>query len=231
MIYYKNSNNNIACVSWDKSVTQSEYNKAQIYYDDFVRIQKTEKVEIDSSTYRTDEKWEKHVVVKNTSTVEVPLFETSIQLVERVDEEWNIVKVKEEIKQPLFETIKVSKVYNPYEWYTIIPDDAMLITEIEFENEKKKLLKSKESTSEKEVDKKEANDILLSWRFLVNINWKGKKKVATVHDSKTTPEWTLIEYDEERGDINTDNIDIANKYADIVNNESIEKAIEWYKTL
>jgi len=93
------------------------------------------------------------------------------------------------------------------------------------------VLKSKETSTEKEVDIKEANNIILSWRYLVNINWKGKKKVAIVHDSKNTPEWTLIEYDEERWDIHIDSIDIANKYAEIINNESVEKAQEWYKTL
>lgn len=188
-------------------ISQSLYDKADITYPIQKTIYQTKKETKVDKVIDADGK----EVILRTYEVETPIL----------DEKWNPI-----IKEKVREIVR----YNPYDdWYTIISDDSVVISEEEFHNAILNL--NRETNKEKDIDRKEANDILLSWRFLVNINWKGKKKVATVHDSKTTPEWTLIEYDEERGDINTDNIDIANKYADIVNNESIEKAIEWYKTL
>lgn len=87
-----------------------------------------------------------------------------------------------------------------------------------------------ESTSEKEVDIKEAQEILLSGQYIVNISTKGKKTIATIHDAKTAND-SGIEFDTERGDINTDNIDIAEKYKSIVESEWLQIAMDWFKSM
>lgn len=87
-----------------------------------------------------------------------------------------------------------------------------------------------ESTSEKEVDLSEAKEILLSGQYIVNISSKGKKKIATIFDAKTANA-DGIEFDTERGDINTDSIDIAEKYKSIVESEGLNAAMERFKSL
>ena len=98
----------------------------------------------------------------------------------------------------------------------------------DFEKEEIRFLTS-ETSEEKIIDVQEAKEILISGRYLVNISNKGKKKIATIHDSTTAA--TAVEYDPERGDITTDNIDIAEKYKTIVESEWLEIAIERFKTL
>lgn len=83
----------------------------------------------------------------------------------------------------------------------------------EFEKQEIKFLSS-ETQSEKETDKKE---VLISWRYLVNITSKGKKKVATIYDSTTSDPNTSIEYDEERGDRWFNTIEEAEAYAKTFN--------------
>lgn len=97
----------------------------------------------------------------------------------------------------------------------------------EFEKQEIKFLSS-ETQSEKEIDKEE---VLISWRYLVNITSKGKKKVATIYDSTTSDPNTSIEYDEERWDIATNDLSIAEQYKSFVENESLEAAMDWYKSL
>lgn len=72
----------------------------------------------------------------------------------------------------------------------------------------------KESDSEKEIDKEE---VLISWRYLVNITSKGKKKVATIYDSTISDPNTSIEYDEERWDKWFKTIEEAQEYANTFN--------------
>lgn len=87
---------------------------------------------------------------------------------------------------------------------------------------------SNETDKEKKIDKEE---VLSFWRYLVNITSKWKKKVATIYDSTTSNPNTSIEYDEERWDITTDDLFIAEKYKSFIENESLEAAMDWYKSL
>jgi len=56
---------------------------------------------------------------------------------------------------------------------------------------------SSETQSEKETDKKEAQEIILSGQYIVNISSKGKKKIATIFDAKTANA-DGVEFDAER---------------------------------
>lgn len=65
----------------------------------------------------------------------------------------------------------------------------------------------------------------------MNITSKGKKKVATIYDSTISDPNTSIEYDEERWDIATNDLSIAEQYKTFVENESLEAAMDWYKSI
>jgi len=99
----------------------------------------------------------------------------------------------------------------------------------EFEKQEIKFLSS-ETQSEKETDKKEAQEIILSGQYIVNISSKGKKKIATIFDAKTANA-DGVEFDAERWDINTESIDVAEKYKSIVESEGLNAAMERFKSL
>lgn len=63
-------------------------------------------------------------------------------------------------------------------------------------------------------------------KYIVNITTKNKKKYAVVHKASEG-----IDYDEERWDITTDDLFIAEKYKSFIENESLEAAMDWYKSL
>lgn len=65
------------------------------------------------------------------------------------------------------------------------------------------------------IREKQLADDILAKNYLVNITTKGKKLLATIHDSKTTAE--DIEYDEDRGDKFFETLEEAQKYADTFN--------------
>jgi len=88
----------------------------------------------------------------------------------------------------------------------------------------------KETQSEKTTDQKEAKEILLSGQYIVNITNKGKKKIATIHDAKTASA-DGIEFDTERWDINTSDIKVAEEYKRLVEEESLEAAMDYFKSL
>jgi hypothetical protein len=75
-----------------------------------------------------------------------------------------------------------------------------------------------EDQKEKSQDLSEAQEVIFKGQFLVNITTKGKKKIATIHDAKTTS-LESIELDEERGDKFFDTIEEAQKYADSINSK------------
>lgn len=88
----------------------------------------------------------------------------------------------------------------------------------------------KETSYEKSTDQKEAQEILLSGQYIVNITNKGKKKIATIHDAQTASA-DGIEFDTERGDINTSDLKIAEEYKRLVEEESLEAAMDYFKSL
>ncbi len=87
-----------------------------------------------------------------------------------------------------------------------------------------------ETAQEKSQDLKEAQEILLSGQYIVNISSKGKKKIATIFDAKTANA-DGVEFDAERWDINTESIDVAEKYKSIVESEGLNAAMERFKSL
>lgn len=80
-----------------------------------------------------------------------------------------------------------------------------------------------EETTEEKVD-----DVARSYQYgyIVNITTEKKKKVATI----TKPDW-VIELDLERGDINTSDLKVAEEYKRIVEEESLEAAMNYFKSL
>ena len=99
------------------------------------------------------------------------------------------------------------------------------------DNEKSELIfLQQESNTEKETDRQEAQEILLSGQYIVNITNKGKKKIATIHDAKTASA-DGIEFDTERWDINTSDIKVAEEYKRLVEEESLEAAMDYFKSL
>ena len=90
-------------------ISQSEYDKAQVVYTDHVKVPITKKEKQEQHIYRTNEQWEQEIVATKVVEVDVDTWE--------------------------FQTLRVEKTYNPYEWYTIIPDDAVVLTEEEYQAE------------------------------------------------------------------------------------------------
>ncbi len=100
----------------------------------------------------------------------------------------------------------------------------------EFEKAEYNFLTDKETPQEKFTDQEEAQEILLSGQYIVNITNKGKKKIATIHDAQTASA-DGIEFDTERGDINTSDLKIAEEYKRLVEEESLEAAMDYFKSL
>ena len=114
-------------------------------------------------------------------------------------------------------------VFSTLKWFKII-------SSTEYNNICKEWLYIKEVDSEKKIDIQEAQEILLSGQYIVNITNKGKKKIATIHDAKTASA-DGIEFDTERWDINTSDLKVAEEYKRIVEEESLEAAMNYFKSL
>lgn len=120
---------------------------------------------------------------------------------------------------------EVSKLKN-----TLSDLKKMAIQKIEDANKKRQSIMSKyekdcdkifcqkwETQAEKEVDRKEAQEVIFKGQFFVNIITENGKKVATIHDAKSAYQNIALELDEERGDKFFDTIDEAKKYAEEIN--------------
>lgn len=71
-----------------------------------------------------------------------------------------------------------------------------------------------ETPEEKEVDIQEAQEILLSGQYIVNITTKDKKKVANIVKNIS---WDFLELDEDRWDRGFNSLEEAEKYANTFN--------------
>ena len=212
MIYIKQKNWILQYMSWDKAMSQSEYNKANIEYSDFVKVPVTKQEKQIREITTTNKDGEIFVVAKDTFVATVSVTETIV-----------VEENGEEVKIPLFETVEVKKTYNPYVGYVIIPDDAVVLTEEEYNKEIEKFKSPFETSLFQQY--------LEKGLFVVNITTENKNKIATIHSLEDWHDHTAMQFDSDRWDIQTENKDIAQKYTDIVNESSLEEAMKWYSSL
>ena len=124
-MYYKTLES-IIKTSWDKSITQSEYNNW--FYDDYVSQPIIlGQVEIEIPVYCTNAKGEQEIAY----TEKRMEIQHKTTLCKRIVEDWTEVEQKEIVT----ELVKVTK--NRYDngSYVIIPDDAVLLSEKEYQKE------------------------------------------------------------------------------------------------
>ena len=115
MIYTKNSDWSTQSISADKFINISEYNKATITYEVMKPVYKT-----------TTEKKQDTVVDADGKTIVLREYEVE-------------VPVLEDGKPIVIDNIREKVTYNPYNGYVIIPDDATILTEEEYQKEIEKL--------------------------------------------------------------------------------------------
>ena len=142
MIHYKNTNWNYVCLYWDKSITQSEYNNW--FYDDYVSQPIIlGQVEVEVPVYCTNAKGEQEIAY----TEKIMKVQHKTNLCKRMVEDWTEVEQKEIVT----ELVKVTK--NRYDngSYVIIPDDAVLLSEEEYQKEIDKMQRS-DSQTKKNTD-------------------------------------------------------------------------------
>lgn len=210
-------------VSYSNEVIRKSDLKDVIVYDDYIKVQKTEKKQVDDNIYRTLENGEVELILEWKKEIDVPIFKKEkikkpVLEIDWFDDEWNEKFVKKEkieiVDIPVMEIKKVEKRIDPNWTTTIIDDDYLEITEKDFY----KILRSrKETQSEKEIDRKEAQEIIYNKKYFVNITTENDRKVAVVHDASTADQNVEIEYDPERWDKFFDTIDEAKKYAEEIN--------------
>ena len=132
---YKNTDWSINVIGW-RIITQSVYDKATITYP-------LEKVIYGTTTEKKEDKvvdadGKEHIL--RTYEVEVPVTETTVvvEKVAKIDPDTNeeiFEEVKKEVQTPVIKEIVREMVrYNPYDAQSvvIIPDDAKVITEEEY---------------------------------------------------------------------------------------------------
>lgn len=115
MTNYKSNDGMLHSISWSKSITISEYNKATITYEAIKPVYKT-----------TTEKKQDTVVDADGNTIVLREYEVD-------------VPVLEEGKPIIIDNVRETVTYNQYNWYVIIPDDATILTEEEYQKEIEKL--------------------------------------------------------------------------------------------
>ena len=128
MIFYK-YNWAICSQNWDTTLSQSEYDKSTITYDTIIKTPITEDNEVEHTVVDAYGK----TIILGTKTIQVPVMET-VKVKELNDEGKEHTVTKE---QPLVKEEIVQVRYNPYDeqWAVIIPDDATIISEEEYNKE------------------------------------------------------------------------------------------------
>jgi len=140
MIFYKTSIWTYVKTSWEKVVSQSEYDKATIVYEALAQTP----IVIEKEIGHTVVDAYGNTIVLWTKTITEPVVEIVEVDIPVLDKEWNPVLGKKwEVKtqkwkkeqQCVKEEIKKVR-YNQYDnWYIIIPDDATIVSEEEYNKE------------------------------------------------------------------------------------------------
>lgn len=136
MIYTKNSDWSIQSISWSQYITLSTYDKATITYPVNKVVYKTTTEKKQNTVIDADGK--EHIL--RTYEVEVPVMEKKLvkEKISKINPDTNeeiFEEIEKEVEEPVIsDVIREIVRYNPYDaqWVIIIPDDAKILTEEEY---------------------------------------------------------------------------------------------------